>query len=214
MRAACEHSGNRSPSGVHRVTSKEMGMALQTTNNITNIIRERCICHQGSLSMHVIRRLHPRCWCLDCMTGRTEPEMVMIGWRSCFRILTGMICPQVPLGPGFPRTLSSLCLEVPHRWCHISAGLLRDLTGRAFCPGNRWNVASYPYRRSQGPLLVRARSRCMKSIRATSRTPCPRSLHPTLATTLEVWRELRRLVGSRESRKPFYAYAEWEDGRG
>lgn len=56
--------------------------------------------------------------------------MVMIGCGSRYRVLKDMICPQIPPGPILLQAVTavtavpSLCLEIQHRWCHKSAGLL------------------------------------------------------------------------------------------
>lgn len=103
----------------------------------------------------------------------------MIGCGSCFRVLTDMICPQIPLGPGLVPTSSSQCLEVPHRWSHKPAGLLRRFDRSDFCLGNRWNVASCPYWRSHGPFLV--------SVRNRSELPAG---HRVQGRSIRLWRRL------------------------
>lgn len=126
-----EHSVDRSSIGVHCVTSK-VGIGPR---------KKRYKYYSGTLHVSSGKAVdarcpsttfYARCWCLDCISGCTEPGMVMIGCGSCFRVLTDMICPEIPLGPGLVPTSSSQCLEVPHRWSHKSAGLLRRFDRSGF----------------------------------------------------------------------------------
>lgn len=129
-----EHSVDRSSIGVHCVTSKvDIGPRKQRYKYYSGTLHvpsgktvDAC-CPSTTF--------YARCWCLDCISGCTGPGMVMIGCGSCFRVLTDMICPQIPLGPGLVPTSSSPCLEVPHRWSHKSAGLLRRFDRSGFLSG-------------------------------------------------------------------------------
>lgn len=51
----------------------------------------------------------------------TGPKVVMIGCGSRLRVSKGMVCPQLPPGPVLLQAVTavpSLCLEIPHGWCH------------------------------------------------------------------------------------------------